>query len=73
MVPGADCPGFFPLHAGRAESIVAALHPQRKLLLSIPKYMTKVCHSRESGNPVSLEKSRWIPAFAGMTTGCNEF
>ena len=28
----------------------------------------RVCHSRESGNPVCSESVRyWIPAFAGMT------
>ena len=27
------------------------------------------CHSRESGNPLGICESTWIPAFAGMTIG----
>jgi hypothetical protein len=39
---------------------------------------TKICHSREGGNPVrelvalsfiTVERRVWVPAFAGMTAG----
>jgi hypothetical protein len=26
--------------------------------------LTMICHPRESGDPVTFEKRRWIPAFA---------
>ncbi|MBP6797379.1 MAG: hypothetical protein KA124_04730 [Luteimonas sp.] len=57
--------------ASSAVTVIPPLHPAVAVVPPLPS-SHRCRHPRESGDPVSSSRAKWIPAFAGTTVLFNE-